>query len=94
MVLLELITGIRISELQCYKARDFWHDIYGSQEMGFVHLLAYKHKLVDTRLGSYQPSNFPLELHAIGHAASLCLQKNPESRPPMSKVFCSYLFLL
>ncbi|XP_023768903.2 inactive protein kinase SELMODRAFT_444075 isoform X1 [Lactuca sativa] len=86
LVLLELITGIRISELQCYKARDFWHDIYASQEMEFVHLLAYKHKLVDTRLGSYQPSNFPLELHAIGHAASLCLQKNPESRPPMSKV--------
>ncbi|KAI3522047.1 hypothetical protein L1887_11525 [Cichorium endivia] len=86
LVLLELITGIRTSELQCYKARDFWHDIYASQEIEPVHLLAYKHKLLDTRLGSYQPSNFPPDLHSIGHAASLCLQKDPESRPPMSKV--------
>ncbi|KAL4583652.1 hypothetical protein LXL04_008233 [Taraxacum kok-saghyz] len=86
LVLLELITGIRISELQCYKARDFWHDIYASQETQPVHVIAYKHNLVDTRLGSYQPSNFPPDLCAIGHAAALCLQKDPHSRPPMSKV--------
>nr|XP_043614524.1 inactive protein kinase SELMODRAFT_444075-like [Erigeron canadensis] len=85
LVLLELITGRRTSELQC-KARNFWHDVYASQEMEPVHFLAYKHKLLDTRLGSYQPHNFPPALHAIGHAASLCLQKDPDCRPPMSKV--------
>lgn len=86
LVLLELITGRRTSELQCYKARNFWHDIYASHETEPIHLLAYKHKLLDTRLGSYQPCNFPPHLHAIGNAASLCLQKDPEFRPPMSKV--------
>ncbi|PWA84282.1 protein kinase domain-containing protein [Artemisia annua] len=86
LVLLELITGRRTIELQCYKARNFWHDVYASHEMEPVHFLAYKHNLLDTRLGSYQPYNFPPDLHAIGYAASLCLQKDPESRPPMSKV--------
>lgn len=86
LVLLELITGRRTSELQCYKARNFWHDIYASQEAESIHFLAYKHKLLDTRLGTYQPCNFPPDLHAIGNAASLCLQKDPEFRPPMSKV--------
>lgn len=84
--MLELITGRRTSELQCYKAHNFWHDVYASEEMEPVHILAYKHKLLDTRLGSYQPSNFPPDLLAIGYAASLCLQKDPEFRPPMSKV--------
>ncbi|KAI3785523.1 hypothetical protein L1987_44642 [Smallanthus sonchifolius] len=86
LVLLELITGRRTSELQSYKTQKFWHDVYTSQETEPVHLLAYKHNLLDPRLGSYQPYNFPPDLHAIGHAASLCLQKDPESRPPMSKV--------
>ncbi|KAJ9567964.1 hypothetical protein OSB04_003930 [Centaurea solstitialis] len=86
LVLLELITGRRTSELQCYKARKFWHDVYASHETEPIHVLAYKHRLLDTRLGSYQPSNFPPDLHAIGNAASLCLQKDPELRPPMSKV--------
>ncbi|KAJ0712734.1 putative protein kinase RLK-Pelle-PERK-2 family [Helianthus annuus] len=86
LVLLELITGRRTSDLQCYKTQNFWHDVYTSQQMEPVHVLAYKHNLLDSRLGSYQPHNFPHELHAIGHAATLCLQKDPEFRPPMSKV--------
>ncbi|KAI3726714.1 hypothetical protein L1987_66515 [Smallanthus sonchifolius] len=86
LVLLELITGRRTSELQSYKTQKFWHDVYTSKEMEPVHLLAYKHNLLDPRLGSYQPYSFPPDLHAIGYAASLCLQKDPESRPPMSKV--------
>ncbi|XP_071711067.1 inactive protein kinase SELMODRAFT_444075-like isoform X2 [Rutidosis leptorrhynchoides] len=86
LVLLELITGRRTCDLQCYNSRKFWHDVYSSQQIQPIHLLAYKHKLLDSRLGSYQPHNFPSHLNAIGHAASLCLQKNPESRPPMSKV--------
>ncbi|KAK9066700.1 hypothetical protein SSX86_014023 [Deinandra increscens subsp. villosa] len=86
LVLLELITGRRIGELQCCKTENFWHDIYSSQEWEPAHLLAYKHNLLDLRLGSYQPYNFPPDLLAIGHAASLCLQKDPECRPPMSKV--------
>ncbi|XP_076931426.1 inactive protein kinase SELMODRAFT_444075-like [Bidens hawaiensis] len=86
LVLLELITGRRTNELQCYKTQHFWHDVYTPEQMEPVHLLAYKHNLLDRRLGSYQLHNFPNELHAIGHAASLCLQKEPECRPPMSKV--------
>ncbi|KAF5792433.1 putative protein kinase RLK-Pelle-PERK-2 family [Helianthus annuus] len=86
LVLLELITGRRTSDLQCYKTHNFWHDVYTSQQMEPVHVLAYKHNLLDSRLGSYQPHNIPHELHAIGHAATLCLQKDPEFRPPMSKV--------
>ncbi|KAL8230878.1 hypothetical protein R6Q57_000656 [Mikania cordata] len=86
LVLLDLITGRRTTELQCYKTQNFWRDVYSSQETEPVHLLAYKHNLLDPRLGSYKPDNLPPELHAIGHAASLCLQKDPEFRPPMSKV--------
>ncbi|KAK1433540.1 hypothetical protein QVD17_10451 [Tagetes erecta] len=86
LVLLELITGRRTSELQSYKTQNFWHDVYARQETEPVHVLAFKHNLLDARLGSYQPYNFPPDLHAIGYAASLCLQKDPESRPPMSKV--------
>ncbi|KAL0360755.1 UNVERIFIED_CONTAM: Proline-rich receptor-like protein kinase PERK1 [Sesamum radiatum] len=51
-----------------------------------IHILVYKHQLLDPRLASIQPQGLPHELHAIGFAASLCLQPDPDLRPPMSKI--------
>ncbi|CAH1452540.1 unnamed protein product [Lactuca virosa] len=53
MELLELITCIRIIELQGYKAHEFWHDICASQEMDLVHLLADKYKLLKKEMRSF-----------------------------------------
>lgn len=91
LVLLELITGRKISDLQFYEGRNFLSEIFcPSATLQPVHLLAYKYQLLDPCLASYQYNNFPNELQAIGRAASLCLQQEPESRPPMSKVSSSY----
>ncbi|GFZ10271.1 kinase with adenine nucleotide alpha hydrolases-like domain-containing protein [Actinidia rufa] len=46
----------------------------------------YAFGLLDQCLTSDQLRNLPPEVQAMGRAAFLCLQPDPESRPPMSKV--------
>ncbi|KAK4390625.1 Inactive protein kinase SELMODRAFT [Sesamum angolense] len=87
MVLLELITGQRAHDLQyCMKHQFLRDDIHSLATIEPIHILVYKHQLLDPRLASIQPQGLPYELHAIGFAASLCLQPDPDLRPPMSKV--------
>ncbi|XAR64086.1 Non-specific serine/threonine protein kinase [Bertholletia excelsa] len=70
LVLLELITGQRMSGFQSHKeCLNLAENVYpfSSPEPDQLH-------------------NLPQELQAIGRAAFLCLQQDPLSRPPMSKV--------
>ncbi|XP_038718490.1 inactive protein kinase SELMODRAFT_444075-like isoform X2 [Tripterygium wilfordii] len=84
VVLLELMTGQRISELQLYKERQFiserWHTHDAFEPS---HIIANIHHLLDPCLVHQEHDHF---IQNMGHAASLCLQRDPESRPPMSKV--------
>ncbi|XP_073052965.1 inactive protein kinase SELMODRAFT_444075-like isoform X2 [Primulina eburnea] len=87
LVLLELITGQRANDMQYFLEHQFLLDnIHALSAIEPIHILAYKHQLLDPHLGSYQIQGLPYELHAIGWAASLCLQQDPDLRPPMSKI--------
>ncbi|KAI3460270.1 hypothetical protein Pfo_016933 [Paulownia fortunei] len=87
MVLLELITGQRAHHLQyCLEHQFLLDHIHALAATDPPHILANKDQLLDPRLASYQLQRLPYELHAMGCAASLCLQQDPGLRPPMSKV--------
>lgn len=70
LILLELITGRKIIDLQLEPAE----------------VLVNIYQLLDPCLSHYQFPELPLEVQAMSHVAFLCLQQDPESRPPMSKV--------
>lgn len=87
LVLLELITGQRAHDLQYCSDNQFLLDhIRALATADTPHILGYNHQLLDPRLVSYQLQPLPYELHAMIYAASLCLQQDPDLRPPMSKV--------
>ncbi|CAI9763681.1 unnamed protein product [Fraxinus pennsylvanica] len=90
VVLLELITGERAGDLlYCIDRQlflDNFHPSSAIEPIQRMHMLSYKHQLLDSCLASYQIQSLPYEIQAMGYAASLCLQQNPELRPPMSKV--------
>lgn len=93
LVLLELITGKKTSDFLYYKGQSLLlENSYPSAKMEPIHILAHKHQLLDSNLASTQLQNLPRELQAMGFAASLCLQREPDMRPPMSKVFPLSLF--
>lgn len=93
LVLLELITGQRAHDLQYCSDNQFLLDhIRALATADTPHILGYNHQLLDPRLVSYQLQPLPYELHAMIYAASLCLQQDPDLRPPMSKVLCSSWF--
>ncbi|XP_019244893.1 PREDICTED: protein kinase 2B, chloroplastic-like isoform X2 [Nicotiana attenuata] len=87
LVVLELITGRRTNDLQCYRSQ---HLLAGSLSPtagnGPYHLSAFKNQLLDSNLTSSPLENFPYELQAMSHAAFMCLQEDPQLRPPISKV--------
>ncbi|PON70152.1 Tyrosine-protein kinase [Parasponia andersonii] len=81
LVLLELITGQRITELQHANEQLLladWFSPLATLESCF--------QLLDSSLASDQSPDFLRQLEAMGRAASLCLRRDPESRPQMSKV--------
>ncbi|XP_010526138.1 PREDICTED: inactive protein kinase SELMODRAFT_444075-like [Tarenaya hassleriana] len=88
LVLLELITGRRACELQCYKDQlfpsDWLHHPFNYFEPNRV--LEKVHQLLDPRLRFAEVDNFTHQLHAVSFAASSCLRRDPDSRPTMSKV--------
>nr|GMD99373.1 inactive protein kinase SELMODRAFT_444075-like isoform X1 [Ipomoea batatas] len=87
LVLLELITGKKTSDFLYYKGQSLLlENSYPSATVEPIHILAHKHQLLDSNLASTQLHNLPRELQAMGFAASLCLQREPDLRPPMSKV--------
>ncbi|OMO74968.1 hypothetical protein COLO4_26401 [Corchorus olitorius] len=87
VVLLELMTGQRISDLQFYKGQNFLSDwFHPLAALDSNQLMANIYQLLDPCLASSKIQDFTHQLQAMGRAAFLCLSRDPESRPPMSKV--------
>ncbi|KAL9231600.1 hypothetical protein vseg_006807 [Gypsophila vaccaria] len=80
VVLMELITGKRIKELQQDKGLSSLTQIFDplASLRGNLHL--------KQGYSSTEADNMPYEIETMGHAACLCLRRDPESRPSMSKV--------
>lgn len=87
MILLELMTGQDITELQfCQGQRllsDWFHPLASLEPNQF---LMNNYQLLDPFVIHHQFHNFQNQLQAVIRAASLCLHRDPKSRPPMSKV--------
>ncbi|CAN4092792.1 unnamed protein product [Withania somnifera] len=86
LVVLELITGRRTIDLQCYSGQHLLPGTLCPTSGKGPHLSAFKNHLLDSNLTSSQLENFPYELQAMSHAAYMCLQEDPHLRPPISKV--------
>ncbi|KAF3446250.1 hypothetical protein FNV43_RR11429 [Rhamnella rubrinervis] len=87
VVLLELMTGHRINQLQNAKGKHFLTDWFHPLAiLDSDHMLPNNHHLLDPSLSSDQSPDFLHQLNAMCLAASLCLRQDPESRPLMSKV--------
>uniref|UniRef100_A0A2P2J915 non-specific serine/threonine protein kinase n=2 Tax=Rhizophora mucronata TaxID=61149 RepID=A0A2P2J915_RHIMU len=87
VVLLELMTGRRIGELQFHKGQhslsDWFHPLAMLEP---THVLTSIYQLLDPCLILEQLHEFSYQIQAMARAAALCLSRNPEVRPPMSKV--------
>ncbi|XP_059636557.1 inactive protein kinase SELMODRAFT_444075-like isoform X2 [Cornus florida] len=87
LVLLELITNQKTSDLQSYEGQLFLTENFSAfAPLEPRYLLANNHQLLDPAAASGQLHNLSHELQAIARAASLCLQQDPDCRPPMSKI--------
>ncbi|CAI9116629.1 OLC1v1017828C3 [Oldenlandia corymbosa var. corymbosa] len=87
LVLLELITGQKNNPLQYHNDQYLLLEkFYLLEAIEQSRLLSDRQKFLDPGLSDYELQNLPYELQAMCHAASLCLQKDPDLRPPMSKV--------
>ncbi|KAH1212101.1 hypothetical protein AAZX31_14G076200 [Glycine max] len=87
IVLLELITGRRISELEQFNGQYS----YLSEWFHPIRILEPSHILQNVRslkpcFDSEESLEFNLQLQAMARAASLCLRVDPDARPPMSKI--------
>ncbi|GAB2246790.1 hypothetical protein Droror1_Dr00006672 [Drosera rotundifolia] len=86
-VLVELITGLRFKDPQCQKR---WRTL--APLLDPLAAFEAKHAFADysKSLSPGFPLNelrdFPQEIQLMGRAASLCLQRDPECRPSMSKI--------
>lgn len=86
VVLLELITGRRIIELQ-FEGESLFPQLFGpfaAHESKEVKSNCFS--FIDPCLASNQSQDFGHQLQVMSHAALSCLHPDPESRPPMSKV--------
>lgn len=87
VVLLELMTGHRITDLQnaigMHFLADWFHPLATLEPN---HILPNNYQLLDPSLSSDQSPEFLLQIQAMGRAASMCLRQDPDSRPQMSKV--------
>ncbi|XP_057974631.1 inactive protein kinase SELMODRAFT_444075-like isoform X2 [Malania oleifera] len=87
VVLLELIRGRKPSDQQWYKGQHILTECFDPLgEFEANHILAEKDGFLDPCLATDQFNDLPNELRAMCRAASLCLRRDPEARPPMSKV--------
>ncbi|XP_062097117.1 inactive protein kinase SELMODRAFT_444075-like [Humulus lupulus] len=81
LVLLELMSGRRITELQHANEQLFLADWLSP-----LATMESYYQLLDPTLASDQSPDFLRQLDAMGRAASLCLRRDPDCRPQMSKV--------
>ncbi|XP_057425127.1 inactive protein kinase SELMODRAFT_444075-like isoform X2 [Lotus japonicus] len=86
IVLLELITGRRISELEQINGHSYLSELFHP-----IHMLEPDHILQNVLslkpcLDSEASLQFNLQLQAMARAVSLCLRLDPDARPSMSKI--------
>lgn len=88
VVLIELMIGRKISELQMYNGRSFFsHWLYDPvAALEPSHLLNTIHQFLDPFLASGRVVDYSHQLEAMCRAASQCLIPDPDARPSMSKV--------
>ncbi|MBA0747186.1 hypothetical protein Gogos_004116 [Gossypium gossypioides] len=87
VVLLELLTGQRISDLQYYKGRNFLLDwFHPLAALDSNQIMTNIYQLLDPCLASGKVRDYTHQLQAMARATFLCLSHDPESRPPMSKI--------
>lgn len=86
IVLLELITGRRISEFEQFNGHPYLSDWFHP-----IRMLEPSHILQNVRslklcFDSEASLEINLQLQAMARATSLCLRVDPDARPPMSKI--------
>ncbi|KAK8596777.1 hypothetical protein V6N13_001383 [Hibiscus sabdariffa] len=87
VVLLELMTGQRMDDLQYYKGHNFLSDwFHPLAAVNSNQIMTNIYQLVDPCIASNKVQDCTHQLQAMGRAAFLCLSHDPESRPPMSKI--------
>ncbi|KAK4781997.1 hypothetical protein SAY86_016099 [Trapa natans] len=87
VILLELLTGRRSTELHLYNVQTFspgWFHHFVPSKLQETKANCFS--ILDPQLAANQSHNFEYQVEAIVHASSLCLLRDPESRPSMSKV--------
>lgn len=98
VVLLELLTGRRSTQLHLYDSKTFspgWFHHFAPFEL--KETKANYFSILDPHLAANQSHSFEHQVEAMVHAASLCLSRDPQARPPMSKVlhfFFSFFFFI
>ncbi|KAL1353779.1 hypothetical protein HN51_042445 [Arachis hypogaea] len=86
IVLLELITGRRISELEQFNGHSFLSEWFHPIRMLEADHILQNVRSLNPYLGFETSLEFNFELQAMARAASLCLRLDPDARPPMSKI--------
>ena len=87
IVLVELITGRRISELEEFNGHSFLSEWFHPLRMLEPNHILRNVQFLEPCLDSEASLEFNLQLQAMTRAASLCLRLDPDARPPMSKVW-------
>lgn len=86
IVLLELITGRRISELEHFNGHSFLSEYFHPLRMLEPNHILQNVQILNPCLEFDASQEFDLQLQVMTRAASLCLRLDPDARPPMSKV--------
>lgn len=95
IVLIELITCRRISELEQFNGHSHLSEWFHFHPL---HMLEPNHILqnivsLNPCMNSEASLEFNLQLQAMARAASLCLRPDPDARPPISKVWFTWILL-
>ncbi|GAB4852038.1 hypothetical protein Ancab_016231 [Ancistrocladus abbreviatus] len=87
VVLIELIMGQKFKESQCQKRWSSLAQLFNPlAALETRNALGDKSKSLEGALTANQVQNIPYEIQILGRAAFLCLSRDPESRPSMSKI--------
>lgn len=89
IVLLELITGRRISEFEHNNGPSYLSEFFHPLLMVEPNHILEHLQILNPCLELESSQEFNLQLQAMARAASLCLRLDPDARPPMSKVCLS-----
>ncbi|KAK9113218.1 hypothetical protein Scep_020737 [Stephania cephalantha] len=88
VILLELITSLRAADIPRSHGKQLLHEclfaLVDLEEQSQVQ--AIKHQFSYLCMDQVQSQNFQYQLEAMAQAAVICLRRDPDSRPPMSKV--------